>query len=142
MTSNFDRAQRAYDHQEPDSAPASKPFRHDGPIVDGQIIKWDDELYRVSVRAMPDGALPSNQDMSLVTVTLLDINGVDFDAASHLSQRSASDQEALNTTVWDLIGSLERMWVGNQADVAAQEKADRRVDWNEPFDYDRFDAQR
>jgi len=133
MTS-FDRAQRAYDRQESDSPPDSKPFRHDGPIVDGQIIKWDDELYRANIKPMPDGALPSNQDMSLVTVTLLDINGADFDATSHLSQRSASDQEALNITVWDLIGSLERMWVGNQADVAAQEKADQRVDWNEDWD--------
>jgi hypothetical protein len=117
-------------------------FSHTSPIHDGQIIEWDGEFYRVNVLPMADGLLPSNQDIALVTVHLLDINGEEFDATSHLSLRSASDQEALNVTVWDLIGSLERMWIGNQADVAAQEKADSRIDWNEDFDYDRFDAQR
>ncbi|SRR5258708_5530039 len=109
-------------------------FTHVTPIVDGQAIEFDDNFYRANIKPMGD--------MSLVTVTLLDIHGADFDATSHLSQRSARDQEALNITVWDLIGSLERMWIGNQADVQAQEKADQRVDWNEPFDYERFDAQR
>jgi hypothetical protein len=134
MNESMGRAQRNYDRQEPESAPESKPFRHDGPILDGQVVQWDDELYRVDIKPMADGLLPSNRDMALVTVHLLDINGNDFDAASIISARSARDQEALNTTVWDLIGVLERIWVGNQADVAAQEKADRRVEWNDDWD--------
>ena len=101
-------------------------FTHATPIRDGDAIEFDDNFYRADIKLMGD--------MALVTVTLLDIHGADFDAASHLSQRSASDQEALNVTVWDLIGSLERMWVGNQADVAAQEKANSRIDWNDDFD--------
>jgi hypothetical protein len=109
-------------------------FTHATTIIDGQIIEFDGEFYRVNIHPMPDGLLPSNQGMSLVTVTLLDINGADFDATSHLSHRSPRDQEALNVTVWDLIGSLERIWVGNQADAAAERKADSRIDWNEDWD--------
>lgn len=109
-------------------------FDADRPIHDGDILIFDGELYRVDIKPMADGMLPSNRDMALVTVHLLDINGADFDAASIISARSAHDQEALNTKVWDLIGTLERIWVGNQADIAAQEKADRRVDWNDDWD--------
>src|SRR6266403_4675087 len=126
-------------------------FDSDPLILDGSLLEWDGEHYRVNIKRMgssDNGWLDRTCDflhMVLVTATLLHADGSDLDASSHLESRTDDRQSAIHDTVWNLICELGAIWRGHKEHETRREYMGGKcidLETGRPFDWERFDCQR